>query len=420
MSREYSYRFAKPKLIPLAMNPQGVKQQGINQKGMALLTILLLVVAITIVAGSMLASQKVMQRQYALTLNQDQMREYALSGEAIASQLIAQSTNTSQTSQTTNSDSLQDGLKANLKDSWEKPLPPFVVGNATLTIKISDEAEKFNLNNLYHDGKVDEQAMAFFERLLINQHINPAIANAVLDWQDPDSDTRAQGGAEYDFYQSTGKAMPIPIANQPFVSVAELASVRGVERADFEKLKPLVTAVPFFLPINVNTAKPELLLALFSPKNTNPTAATGTQTPPFPATPSSSGATTTPITPDISPSQIESWAKMRATSPAIHTMNDFWALPMLKSVSDSQKQSLQTLMDVKSQAFSDVIKVTVDNRDLYLTSLLAKKATSIPANTTQNTAGNPQNSGLANTPTTAPQSVIAFNRRFLPFLTQAD
>lgn len=363
-----------------------------RERGMTLLTILLLVVAITIVAGSMLASQKIMQRQYALSLSQDQMREYALAGEAWASQLILQDSHANQ------SDSLQD--------SWAQPLAPMTLDNATIEVTISDEAARFNLNNLYHDGKVDEAAMAFFRKLLISQNINPAIANAVLDWQDPDSDPRPEGGAEFDFYQSTGKTLPMPIANQPFTNVDELAWVRGMQKADFEKLKPLVTAVPFFLPMNVNTVKPELLVAMLSTPDVpnSPNSGALSSTSPL----SAAAPTTTPGT-IISPSQIMGWTESRAAAIALNNMNEFWTLPMFavgNTTSASQKQNVQSLLDVKSRAFSDVVKVSDEGRTLYLTSILAKHSAAQPP---------PNQVTVSNSPDLG-QSVVAFNRRLLPFL----
>ena len=152
-----------------------------GQQGMALLTILLLVVAITIVAGSMLANQKVMIREFELTKGQGQLREYALAGEAMATNLIAQDSQVNQVD--------------SLADAWAKPIAEQTINQARVNIKIDDDASRFNVNNLYHDGKVDDTALAFFQALLQANGLSPNIAMAVLDWQDPDSDTRADGGA---------------------------------------------------------------------------------------------------------------------------------------------------------------------------------------------------------------------------------
>jgi type II secretory pathway component PulK len=142
-----------------------------SQQGVALLTILLLVVAITIVAGSMLARQRVMVREYAATQRQGQAQQAALAGEAIAREIILQDSLANQ------ADSLQE--------AWAKPLPQYPITGGSLSLRISDEASRFNINNLYHDGNVDNQALAYFRALLQAQGIEPEIAMAVLDWQDP-------------------------------------------------------------------------------------------------------------------------------------------------------------------------------------------------------------------------------------------
>lgn len=121
-----------------------------GQQGMALLTILLLVVAITIVAGSMLANQKVMIREFELTKGQGQLKEYALAGEAMATNLIAQDSQVNQVD--------------SLADAWAKPIAEQTINQARVNIKIDDDASRFNVNNLYHDGKVDDTALAFFKR----------------------------------------------------------------------------------------------------------------------------------------------------------------------------------------------------------------------------------------------------------------
>lgn len=310
-----------------------------NQQGVALLTILLLVVSITVIAGSMLASQKVMLRQYVLTQNQDQIREYALAGEAFAQQILLKD------SQINQNDSLQD--------IWAKPLPPYPVTNGTVAVSLQDMASKFNLNNLYHDGAIDKQALAYFQRLLISQGIEPTIAQAVLDWQDPDSEVSSEGGAEAEFYQSTGKK--IPIANQPFISVNELAYIRGMNQEKFLKIQHLLTAVPFFLPMNVNTIQPELLVAL--------------------------------VDEGLSINNLEEWANARKENIAIEKIADFWALPPFTNIPTDKQTEVGNLLDVQSLAFQVSVTIQVNQRTNHFTSLLAKKE----------------------------GDIVAFNRQFLPY-----
>lgn len=367
-----------------------------SQKGMALLTVLLLVVAITIVAGSMLASQKIMLREYGVMHDHDQMREYALAGEAFASQLIQQEANMSQT------DSLQS--------LWAKPLPAYPVTDGMVTMKIQDASSRFNLNNLYHDGKVDEQAVSFLKQVFISQQIDPSIVNAIVDWQDPDSDTRPNGGAEADYYQSVQNKTGIVIPNQPFATVDELINVRGMDAQKLTKLRPLLCAVPSYVPMNLNTMRPELLIALVNVKNA--TNVSNIEQP------------------------LTAWANSRSTAIPLQSVEAFWALPFLKTatppVTTTQSSTAATaipnntvngLVDVRSQAFYDFVTVDRGEHTLYFTSLLMKTNPNSLSNKnlptiiqSGGTATLNQNSSQNLLQNRAGSQVIAFNRQFLPYL----
>lgn len=360
-----------------------------SQQGVALLTILLLVVAITIVAGSMLARQRVMVREYAATQRQGQAQQAALAGEAIAREIILQDSLANQT------DSLQE--------AWAKPLPPYSITGGSLSLRISDEASRFNINNLYHDGNVDNQALAYFRALLQAQGIEPEIAMAVLDWQDPDSDTMPEGGAESDYYQSLGRALPMPIANQPFISIDELLSVRGMDKQKLDKLRPLISVVPFFVPMNVNTVNPTLLAIIPSVTDLPATAIAGKGN-------NLASAPTNNTASLLEPSALASWAAARPTAMPIESVTNLWVQPAFASVPEAQRGKVAGLLDVQSRAFRVVVTVTLDDSQRFFTSQLAKMDARIdPANAA--TGANP---GLnsTNTSSQAPR-VVAFNRQFL-------
>lgn len=352
-----------------------------QQRGVALLTILLLVVAITVVAGSMLASQKIMVREYNVAQTQAQFNQYVLYGEAVAKQMIFEDSQANQT------DSLQD--------IWTKPIAELSLDNAKVKLKIVDESQRFNINNLYHNGKVDNHAMAYFRALLLANGLDMNIANAVLDWQDPDSDSAGEGGAEFEFYQSLGKKHTVQIANQPFYTVDELINVRGMDKEKLAKIKPLLTAVPFFLPMNVNLLKPELLVPIGLIMPNQPT----TDTPQTASTPNAT-PTKTPQTP-LNLMEIMNWATMRETSVPIDNVAVFWQLPMLAGVSEEQKNTMTPLLDVQSYAFRLFITVQVDDKERFFTSSLAK----IPE-----ISNNPLSNSGSHT------KVEVFNRQILAFL----
>ena len=381
-----------------------------GQQGMALLTILLLVVAITIVAGSMLANQKVMIREFELTKGQGQLREYALAGEAMATNLIAQDSQVNQVD--------------SLTEAWAKPLAQQTLNQAKVSIKIDDDASRFNVNNLYHDGKVDDTALAFFQALLQANGLSPNIAMAVLDWQDPDSDTRADGGAEAAYYQSTGKKMALGIANQPFISINELQHVRGMDSEGLQKLAPYLTAVPYYLPMNINTVKPELLTILVNlPTEANGNQPQGSNRADNDGNPQSgqdtSAASNVAATHQIDDRAIINWANARENNLPVQTLTQLWAVPSFAQIDERNKARIAKLLATQSQSFRVVVSVKSDDKQLFLHSQIAKilpKADNDPAAASGVSATpipapvNTQN-GTQNTP---PQ-IITYNRQFLPF-----
>lgn len=384
-----------------------------GQQGMALLTILLLVVAITIVAGSMLANQKVMIREFELTKGQGQLKEYALAGEAMATNLIAQDSQVNQVNQVDS-----------LTDAWAKPLAEQTLNQAKVSIKIDDDASRFNINNLYHDGKVDDTALAFFQALLQANGLSPNIAMAVLDWQDPDSDTRADGGAEAAYYQSTGKKMAMGIANQPFISINELQQVRGMDNEGLQKLAPYLTAVPYYLPMNINTVKPELLSILVNlpteasgnhPQGSNRSDSDGNSQ----SGQDTSAASNVATTHQIDDTAIINWANARENNLPVQNLSQLWAVPSFANIDERIKTRITKLLSIQSQSFHVVVSVKSDDKQLFLHSQIAKilpktdndpaAATGVPATPIPapvNTQNNTQNG--------TPQ-LITYNRQFLPF-----
>jgi general secretion pathway protein K len=90
--------------------------------------------------------------------------------------------------------------------------------------------------------------------------IDPQPIQAILDWIDPDTETRFPHGAEDDYY--TNQKPAYRAANRPFTSPRELLLVRGIDREIYDKLAPFVVCLPIATPINLNTAPKEILQSL--------------------------------------------------------------------------------------------------------------------------------------------------------------
>ncbi|MDO5769582.1 MAG: type II secretion system minor pseudopilin GspK, partial [Psychrobacter sp.] len=364
-----------------------------SQRGVALLTILLLVVSITVVAGAMLASQKVAIRKSSLLFEQDQLLQDINAGEQLAVALISADSKLNDTDSS--------------KDIWAQPIPPYPMGTHVLTIEITDAASRFNINNLYHDGQADSAALAAFKRLLAQLNLPESIAVAVLDWQDPDSQVYEDKGDEAVVYRDSGASTGINsngsqvnIANQPFVSIDQLIEVSGMTNERLAALRPYITAVPYYVPINVNTAEPPVLAAVVE------------------------GGSSEQMQAIVSGRQ----------SQAIASLEALWQLPPFNGMEDKAKSAVANLVSVESNAFMGLISATEAEgsfqqapRQRYATVLISKlgddkKTSQGPNGGAEDQNGSKQNPDQGATNTNQDKGsenkakiVTAFSQRLWPY-----
>ncbi|WP_227670170.1 type II secretion system minor pseudopilin GspK [Psychrobacter namhaensis] len=331
-----------------------------SQRGVALLTILLLVVSITVVAGAMLASQKIAIRRSGLLFDQNQLLQDIHAGQQLALTVIRAD------------DKLNDTDSE--QDIWAQPIPPYTLGTHSISVELRDEASRFNINNLYQKGAVDTAALALFQRLLTQLNLEPDIAIAVLDYQDTDSDVYQDGGNESTVYsQQSSATVNNTLPNQPFVSVDQLQAVRGVNTDVLATLRPYITAAPYFVPVNINTASPVLLAALVDGGNSE---------------------------------QMQGLVDMR-TQRALESIDAVWQLPNLSGLNEEQRAALAPLLAVDSQAFMTLITVT-DNATVgqakhrYATVLMSKTANDAEGSSNANNNSSNANNANNNIPNSLP------------------
>ncbi len=216
------------------------------QGGVALITAVLIAAVIAVIAMSMAAQQKLDVRRTANVIEGERAYVFALGVESWVRQVLAKDKRDNQTD--------------HLSEPWALQLPPIAVEGAVVGGRLEDLQGRFNLNNLVKDNKVSPLDMQRFQNLLTVLNVDPNLANAVLDWLDPDADVTFPGGAEDGEYLRG--AVPYRAANGPMASSSELLLVQGVTADIYQKLAPLVSALPTRTDINVNTAPKEVLMAL--------------------------------------------------------------------------------------------------------------------------------------------------------------
>lgn len=302
-----------------------VKNQ--SQHGVALLTILVMVALATILAATIAKRQSNTAENTGYLMRQDQSLLYAKSAEAFFSELLIQ-------------DSDNGSSIDHLQENWAKPMPPFPVEDGAVSGRLLDESGKFNLNNLVKsDGKVDEAAKRWFEKLLHRVGLPAELSQAVIDWQDSDDETTGAMGAESNYYQGLNPAYLA--SNTMFHNVDELKLVKGFEGKNYDLIKPYVTALPEQTKVNMNTAS-ALLLASIDPRV------------------------------DVNALDQELKAK-HSNLTYFNNVDDLWKLNAFSGVEDQTKNDVAGLLDSKSNYFTAQIEVVLSERKRQFTSSMVRK-----------------------------------------------
>ena len=140
-------------------------------------------------------------------------------------------------------------------DPWQgmAPLEEQALPGAFYRVDLRDTGAALNLN-----GCTEDELRRLLQALRIDAGLADRIAQAAMDWRDPDGMHRARG-AEADDYLRAGAAV-LP-RNGPFPSVGELRHVRGVTDRVFRRAEPYLTVWGTGT-VNLATAPREVLLAL--------------------------------------------------------------------------------------------------------------------------------------------------------------
>lgn len=222
---------------------------------MALLTVLLLVAVLATLAAVVLDDIRFGLRRAANAEAVGQARWYALGAEALAAGQIGRLTRASD--------------RLTLEGGWHERPFSFPVENGLIEVRIADGGACFNLNSLVQGtGEVlsrRETGVIQFVALLSALGLAPReaemLAAALTDWIDSDG-VRESGGAEDEAYLAGSP--PYRTAGTLLAEVSELRAVRGFTPAVYERLRPVVCALPNsdLSPINVNTLTPDKAVLL--------------------------------------------------------------------------------------------------------------------------------------------------------------
>lgn len=126
-------------------------------------------------------------------------------------------------------------------------------GDAELEIRVVDESGRIDLN-----AAQQQQLIDLFESVGVELEDAEALADAILDWRDPDDLVRPFGAEDREYEQA---GYEYGSKNAPFDTIEELQQVIGMNYELYRRVEPAVTVYSGRGQVNLDMAPREVLLA---------------------------------------------------------------------------------------------------------------------------------------------------------------
>jgi general secretion pathway protein K len=214
-------------------------------RGAAIVMAMLLAALAATIAATLLFEQQRWISDHEHRRDQVQAQALAMAGVQWARQIIYENA--------------PAGPPVHLGQPWALRLPAIPIENGSIAGYIVDAQSRININNLA-TSTAQATAHTALAQLFGALALPPTLLNAITDWVDADNTVSQPGGAEDAWYAAQNP--PGLAANAPVRRVNELLAVRGENTASVARMRPFVTAIDVAVPVNVNTAPPEVLSAL--------------------------------------------------------------------------------------------------------------------------------------------------------------
>ncbi|EQV43875.1 type II secretion system protein L [Escherichia coli KOEGE 32 (66a)] len=228
------------------------------KRGMALVVVLVLLAVMMLVTITLSGR---MQQQLGRTRSQQEYQQalwYSASAESLALSALSLS--------------LKNEKRVHLAQPWASGPRFFPLPQGQIAVTLRDAQACFNLNALAQPTTASrplavQQLIALISRLDVPAYRAELIAESLWEFIDEDRSVQTRLGREDSEYLA--RSVPFYAANQPLADISEMRVVQGMDAGLYQKLKPLVCALPMARQqININTldvTQSVILEALFDP-----------------------------------------------------------------------------------------------------------------------------------------------------------
>ncbi|GAB4174769.1 MAG: hypothetical protein Tsb0017_09760 [Geothermobacteraceae bacterium] len=218
-----------------------------NERGLALVLVLVIVALLAALVSDFAFSTLIETRLAGTFRDSRAAASLARGGITVGRELLRQDSN---------------GYDAQFsgEEFWRQPMEGVPVADGSVSLRITDLDGRLGLNALVDAvGNPNVVMVERFVRLAERLELDDpqGLADALVDWLDPDNEPRASGAEAQDYLAAGSRYTP---GNAPIVSPDELIRVRGFSAEVMDKLAPFVAAHAGGK-LNVNSAARDLLLA---------------------------------------------------------------------------------------------------------------------------------------------------------------
>ena len=286
------------------------------KRGMALVVVLVLLAVMMLVTITLSGR---MQQQLGRTRSQQEYQQalwYSASAESLALSALSLS--------------LKNEKRVHLEQPWASG-PRFFPLNLNALAQPTTASRPLAV----------QQLIALISRLDVPAYRAELIAESLWEFIDEDRSVQTRLGREDSEYLA--RSVPFYAANQPLADISEMRVVQGMDAGLYQKLKPLVCALPMTRQqININTldvTQSVILEALFDPW--------------------------------LSPVQARALLQQRPAK-GWEDVDQFLAQPLLADVDERTKKQLKTVLSVDSNYFWLRSDITVNEIELTTNSLIVR------------------------------------------------
>lgn len=240
-------------------------RNGNSEKGIVLVIVIIVIAILMILVTDLIYFTQIDTEISSNTRDEIKARYIAKSGVHVAAGTLKERP----LEELTEITAAMGGQAQNSEGLWAITVPYFPVGDGNVSVTVTDERSKINLNSLVNPStnKVDQQVLTelreLFRFLDVDGNKSERFISSLINWIDAPiegaENDQDPAGANRDFY--SGLENPYRIKDGHLDTLQEIRMVDGMDDEFYNRIKDYVTVYPHDKKINFSTAPKVVIMA---------------------------------------------------------------------------------------------------------------------------------------------------------------